>query len=145
MDAARRDDDVISEGGFTDCSELMGADGKYATANENGMDVVIGQGSIDLKTITQAYFPGLPASTSACENILLTTVLIDFYDFDTVCTRTTGGLLPKYDSIITCAPFNVDGKMVEAFNTGVIRFSLQVDFLYPFSFLYKYGDTMRSI
>ncbi|CAD7927359.1 unnamed protein product [Amoebophrya sp. A120] len=113
-----RDDDVISEAGFSDISADM-----QQSSENNALDLVVNSAKIEFKVLSQHFFPNMPIFLA--ENSLMTNVLIDFYEFDTVSSRTASGLEPRYDSIITCSPFVMNEQAIKFFNTGAIRFSLQ--------------------
>ncbi|CAD7938272.1 unnamed protein product [Amoebophrya sp. A25] len=112
-----KEDDVISEAGFSDISETV------QSSSENALDLVVNSAKMEFKVVSQHFFPNLPIFHA--ENALMSNVLIDFYEFDTVSSRTASGLEPRYDSIITCSPFAVNEQVIKFFNTGAIRFSLQ--------------------
>lgn len=110
-------EDMVSEAGFSEISDVI------QDVKDNALDIVINSGKIEYQILNQHFFPSLPAYLA--EQGLMTAVLIDFHDFDTVSSRTASGLEPRYDSIVTHAPFAVNEQVIKSFNTGSIKFSLQ--------------------
>jgi len=108
--------DVVSEAGFSECSELE--------ASNNALDIFLMDGRLEERALVE--IPRLASGEEVpLETAIVTMVLVEFMNFDVVCSEEASGLRPHFESLISLGPFEVNDDVVEHFARGAVRFELQ--------------------